>query len=285
MSRRSVNVFAGEGVAAAMMSGQQSSTSRKDLQAHGLGGYGGKQLLAAAGGRANNVNARPDGVGHTRGNLHGASTRVAGDRAVEEAFEKFLHSERIFTPPYTSSQAPAAQSGQGVDFLERVGLAEKRDQVEAAAAQIAAEEQLGPAQQAALALKMLSHVSGPGRHSSTDGAVAAVSLSPERPHNPIKGHGACNPEVPFTPNLSRTTTGGIQYMPNMGGSHTEGARSNHPGAAGLASSENWRLGDYMAHGAEGYGDFRSEHLALKPRAKLMARNLQPRSQVVFGDRG
>ena len=41
----------------------------------------------------------------------------------------------------------------------------------------------------------------------------------------------------------------------------------------------------MANGAEGYGDFRSEHLSLQPRAKAQARNLQPASNVVFGDDG
>ena len=151
--------------------------------------------------------------------------------------------------------------------------------MEAAAAQIAAEEQLSPVEQAALAQKLLAHVSG--RPSSATGSVAAGCLSPERPRNPIKGHGACNPEVEFMPS-SRVVTGGIQYMPHMGGSHAR-AKLNNPGAAGLASSENWRsTHNYMANGAEGYGDFRSEHLALQPHANNQARNLQPKSNVVFG---
>ena len=114
--------------------------------------------------------------------------------------------------------------------------------------------------------------------------AAAEGLSPERPHNPIKGHGVCNPEVEYTPN-SRATTGGIQYMPQMGGSHAS-CKSNYLGAAGVASSESWRVGDYMAHGAEGYGDFRSEHLAVQSDAKAQAARRQARDlQPEAGNRG
>ena len=148
-----------------------------------------------AGGRANN--ARPNGVGHTRGNLHG-----------------------------------------GADFLERVSLAEQRDD------SILLTERIG--------------------------ALAGN----------IKGHGLCNPLVDYA-SPTREATGGIQYMPAMGGSH---AQVDYPGAAGAASSENWRSNhNYMANGAEGYGDFRSEHLTLQSPAKARARNLQPESKVVFGN--
>ena len=55
----------------------------------------------------------------------------------------------------------------------------------------------------------------------------------------------------------------------------------------MASSEIWRCShDYMANGAEGYGDFRSEHLAQQQQqqshVQAPARKLQ-QSQIVFGD--
>ena len=100
------------------------------------------------------------------------------------------------------------------------------------------------------------------------------------PRNPIKGHGTCNPLVEYVSD-AHAAMRGIQLMPNMGGT---GGHAKHLGAAGESSTEGWRsTTNYMAHGAESYGDFRSEHLALQPSTKLRARNLQPESQVVFGD--
>ena len=271
-----------------------------------------------AGGRSSN--ARPDGIGHTRGNLLGTHAKpllgkTAGHRTVEGAFTLFL--ERGPAALTLPLQAPTgARTREDADFLERVSLAEKRDDegasllhqlqqieaqpgfIEAAAAQLAAEEHLDAEQQSALAHKMLAHVSEqahklrtlmasprrdglearlPRQHSSTPTGTLTGILSPERPRaggaspdetrNPIKGHGVCNPLVEYTPK-SRTATGGVQYMPNMGGAHSP---SNYQGAAGVSSSEAWRTStDYMAHGAEGYGDFRSEHLALQSNRKAQA---------------
>jgi len=313
-----------------------------------LGG-GGVQLRRggdeqpAAGGRSSN--ARPDGIGHTRGNLHGAHTtplleKAAGSRTVEGAFAKFLRNGPAALTQQFALPVPIVPSHEDADFLERVHLAETRDAedavllkqlqeleaqsglIEAAAAQIAAEEQLDPAQQAALTEKMLAHVSEQAHKLRTlllsprqtprqmDGAqprpanqrrqspttatgTLAGILAPgppqageaaaEGPRSPIKGQGVCNPLVQYSPNDGF----GIQYMPQMGGTSIS---PKQLGAAGAASSEAWRSShNYMAHGAEGYGDFRSEHLALKASSKGQEtrmqsgqRNLQTESKVVFG---
>lgn len=357
-------IFAGDGAAGAAASAPRTrqQTPERNPIAHGpasapqhsapsaprdvgpiLGGGGlqprrGGDEQPAAGGRSSN--SRPDGIGHTRGNLRGAHTtplleKAAGSRAVEGAFAKFLRSgPAALTQPY-ALQAPAAPSRGDVDFLERVSLAEQRDAedavlleqlqeleaqsglIAAAAAQIATEEQLDGSQQAALTEKMLAHVSEqahklrallasprpaegmPPRQASrrpspttASGTLAGILSPPaahagdaaaDRPRSPLKGSGACNPTVEFEPN------GGFanQLLPQMGG------RSISPkqlGAAGATSSDAWRSShNYMAHGAEGYGDFRSEHLALKasakdqpPRMQTGKRNLQTESKVVFG---
>ena len=182
-AKRRIDVFAGEGVAAAM------AGDAAHMQSPPVSGpmSSSPQQLAPAGGRSSN--ARPDGIGHTRGNLHG---------------DQFMK--------------------------------EKRDE----------------------------------------------KVSP----NPIKARGVCNPLVDFLPN-TRSRTGGVQLMPNMGGNYDDG--SKNIGAAGQSSSEAWRCShNYMAHGAEGYGDFRSEHLAMQSNAQAsrsanpQARHLQTDSKVVFG---
>jgi len=207
--------FAGEGVASAMIGGADGGEMPERNALHpsassGKPPLGGSREPPPAGGRASNANACPDGVGHTRGNLHGA------------------------------------------DFLQRVSLAEQRDVEQSMAA----------------GNGVLSRRAGgaSGQHQTTVGN--------------LKGHGVCNPLVEYVPS-AREATGGTQCMPTMGGRH---AHAGYPGAAGAASSENWRsTHNYMANGAESYGDFRSEHLALQPHAKARARNLQPASKVVFGD--
>jgi len=304
-----------------------------------------------AGGRSSN--ARPDGVGHTRGNLRGAQTqplleKAAGSRTVDGAFAKFLQrGPKALTQPY-AAEVPAAPAREDADFLERVSLAEQRDNedallleqlneleaqsglIRAAAAQIAAEEQLEPAQEEVLAQRMVAHISeqaqklraqiasprregtGAARPASQQPSPAATStlsgiLSPEPPgaggvaadgpHNPIKGRGVCNPNVGFMPR-SHEATGGIQYFPHMGGNYD---KFKDLGAAGEPSPLNWRSTiNYMAHGAEGYGDFRSEHLALQMNTSPQAnrppspqsggpsgkqpghRHMQTESNVVFG---
>lgn len=175
-----------------------------------------------------------------------------------------VHSS-VASGPRLSQHPAGGRSSNVADFLERVSLAEVRD----------AED----------ALRLLQ---ANGRQPVAVGTLSGV-LSPERPRagdasqsgprHPIKGHGLYNPEVEYKPN-TRMATGGIQCMPNMGGNRNS---SRYLGAAGASSSEAWRSStNYMAHGAEGYGDFRSEHLALQSAAKAQARNLQPESNVVFG---
>lgn len=169
----------------------------------------------------------------------------------------------VASGPRLSHQTPAGgRASNSADFLERVGLAEKRDEWDAIQLQQAR------------------------RQPSTLNGI----LSPERPHaggaspgeasNPTKARGVCNPELGYYMPNTRAATGGVQYMPNMGGKDNP---SKYLGAAGASSSEAWRSShNYMAHGAEGYGDVRSEHLALQSKAKGQARNLQPPSNVVFG---
>ena len=193
-----VDLFAGQGVAAAMAVAE--TPAMPELAAAHMSS---PDHRAPAGGRSSN--ARPDGIGHTRGNLHGAQTKL-GD----------------------------------ADFLERVSLAEQHD------------------------------------------AEASSGCSP------AKGRGVCNPLVEYMP-ASHTATGGVQLMPNMGGHYDDG--SKNVGAAGQASSATWRgAHNYMANGAEAYGDFRSEHLALQQssrKAQAAAgspgahRHLQTESKVVF----
>jgi hypothetical protein len=305
-----------------------------------------------AGGRSSN--ARPDGVGHTRGNLRGAQTqplleKAAGSRTVEGAFAKFLQrGPKALTQPY-AVETPAAPPSDEADFLERVSLAEQRDNddailleqlneleaqselIRAAAAQIAAEEQLDPAQEEMLAQRMVAHISeqaqrlraqmasprregigaarqarqqrpSPAANSTLSGILSpeppgAGGAAADGPHNPIKGRGMCNPNVDFMPN-SHEATGGIQYFPHMGGNYD---KFKDLGAAGEPSPQNWRSTiNYMAHGAEGYGDFRSEHLALQMNTSPQAnrapgpqsggpggkppgqRHMQTESKVVFG---
>ena len=401
------NEFAGEGVAAAMTAGQGRQMMTGTTPPRDVGpilGGGGEQprlgIGGAAGGRSSNArpdgvghtrgnlrgvytnggeqpmaggrpsNARPDGVGHTRGNLRGADNKplledAAGSRTVEGAFAKFLQrGPAALTQPYALQHE--AQAGAEVrhaaadDFLERVSMAEQRDAedkllldqlheleaqsglIEAAAAQIAREEGLDSTQQAALAYKMLAHVSQQAsrlrtlmaqreaasssprqsshrqasnrqasnrfasirqasnrRHANRPpdatltGILSQEEVSPAHsssdfgPRNPIRGHGACNPNVEYgspeyRPN-SRDVTGGIQIMPNMGGKH---GSSKFADAAGEPSTNGWRsTHNYMANGAEGYGDFRSEHLALRASERTNAgghRHLQTESKVVLG---
>jgi hypothetical protein len=340
--------------------------TRGNLRGAQTGGGGGKDQ-PRAGGRSSN--ARPDGVGHTRGNLHGAqsrllSERAAGTRTVEGAFAKFLErGPKALTQPYALQEQAAGSEARDEgnddadDFLAELRLAEARDAedtalleqlheleaqsgiIEAAAAQIAAEEQLDAAQQAALAQRMLAHVSEQAHnlralmahrevhrealasspsprsrqasnrrhaHRPPDGTLGGI-LPQERPRSaggstspavgtrhPIKGHGVCNPNVAYgSPEhrpMTRDATDGIQIMPNMGGTHSV---PKYVGAAGEPSSAAWRCThNYMAHGAEGYGDLRSEHLARQASERAAARgpnaqsgparHLQTESKVVLG---
>ena len=90
----------------------------------------------------------------------------------------------------------------------------------------------------------LAGILSPERPGSADGVGATG------PRNPVKGHGVCNPNVEYgspqhVPN-TRAVTGGIQFMPNMGGDRNA---SKYPGAAGESSSDAWRsTHNYMAHG-------------------------------------
>lgn len=211
-----VDIFAGGGVAAAMAA-EPVQVTNSHRAAHVHSSMGGSlhqpenspQNRAPAGGRSSN--ARPDKIGHTRGNLHGAQqhTRLPGD----------------------------------ADFLERVSLAEKRDD---------------------------------------EASFRAGGASPDGPRSQRRG--LCNPQVDYVPN-TRLAAGGIQLMPNMGGNYDDG--SKNVGAAGQSSSQAWRCShNYMAHGAEGYGDFRSEHLALQstsPQARgTPSRHPQTQSKVLLG---
>ena len=141
------------------------------------------------------------------------------------------------------------------DFLERVNLAEQRDGLLAS------------------------------NRSSVDGDGSTVYT----PCGPLKGRGVCNPLVEYTPN-TRAKTQGVQLMPDMGGNYGSVSRKN-VGAAGQSSTDAWRCShNYMAHGAEGYGDMRSEHMALTSTRQDGAaqdgqqprRHMLTESKVVFG---
>lgn len=215
-----------------------------------LGGGGATRPVGmdgAAGGRASNASQLRDG--HTRGNLHGrtvlSDSTLAGLPSREEgAFARLLEERGgglapQIAPPPQPPQPPQSQPHDS--FLERVAEAERRDGddlevlaqlheleeqaelIEAAAAQIAHEERLGPQAQEALRLQMLARVrdkaqalraqlmqaanderlarpaagqpARPGM-GTLEGILARASprgeLATEAP-NPIKGRGACNP--------------------------------------------------------------------------------------------
>ena len=171
-----------------------------------------------------------------------------------------MHSSVACGPTVNLPAAGGRASNARADFLERVSMAEKRDD-EAIAGILSPEQRL------------------------------AGGLYPDESRIPIKGRGVCNPLVDtYMPN-TREATGGVQLMPNMGGNYTAG-ESKCVGAAGERSSHAWRSShNYMANGAESYGDFRSEHLALQANMKARAaapspqqsrRHLQSESKVVLG---
>ncbi len=142
-----------------------------------LGGGGQMQSAAADAAGGHSSNARQLQSIHTRGNLRGGGQQPQPPTTADGAFARFLGDHGGNTSaaaPAPSSQPPSARSCDA--FLDAVSAAEERDEsdlatlaqlreleeqtelIEAAAAQLAAEQQMGPAEQEALRLAMLERV-------------------------------------------------------------------------------------------------------------------------------